>query len=112
MHSIGEYMRRMAFGARNTSSPTGNAVDRRPDGRLMDDGWSQRPAMSAGTAREVLADRDMRKAGKTGRKGSLPKQYQSKDSGPDPRDTPKYGVQGTRPYSTRSKHGTGRGSQA
>lgn len=34
-----------------------------------------------------------------------------KYAGPDPRDTPKYGVTGTRPQSTKSKHGTGRGGQ-
>lgn len=101
MHSIGEFMRRMAFGARNTSSPTGNAVDRRPDGRIMDDGWVDRPEMSGGTARKILGERDMRKAGKP----------RGKVSEADPRDTPKYGVTGTRPYSTKSKHGTGRGSQ-
>jgi len=97
MHSINGFLERM-FGGR----PTGNGHATTP---VEGDGWERRPEMSAGTARKILRDRDMRLAGKS----DLPKQYQSKDYGPDPRDTPKYGVTGTSRYSTKSKHGTGRG---
>lgn len=58
--------------------------------------------MSTSAANKLLSDRDARRAGK-----GKPKPK----SKADPRDTPKYGVTGTRRYSTKGRHGTGRGSR-
>lgn len=59
--------------------------------------WTKRPLMDSN---KFYADKNKRAA--------KPKT----NSDWDPRDNAKYGVTATRPYSTKSKHGTGRGSQA
>ena len=94
MHSIFGFMQR----GKGSPAQGPGVSDRRAP---VYDSWASRPEMSAGTARTVLGERDMRKAGKP----------RGKVVAADPRDTPKYGVTGTRPYSTKSQHGTGRGSQ-
>lgn len=74
-------------------------------GRSIVDGtetqaWTKRPVMDS---HAFYADKNKATMNQRSRA--------AKSSDWDPRDYPKYGVVASRPYSTKSKHGTGRGSQ-
>lgn len=76
-------------------------------GRSIVDGtetqaWTKRPVMDS---HKFYADKNKRTMDQRARAAK------KSSSDWDARDYPKYGVTGTRPYSTPSKHGTGRGSQ-
>jgi hypothetical protein len=69
-------------------------------GFVNDDGWSRRRDFDLNAHYKAKSDAQARS-----------KALESKNrKAADPRDTPKYGVEASRPYSTKSKHGTGRGS--
>jgi hypothetical protein len=93
MHSVNGFIERL-FGGRQSPRPG-------TPGRSIVDGtetqaWTKRPVMNS---HAFYADKNKRAA--------KPKT----NSDWDARDYPKYGVVASRPYSTPSKHGTGRGSQ-
>lgn len=62
--------------------------------------WAKRPVMDS---HAFYADKNKATMNQRSRA--------AKSSDWDPRDYPKYGVVASRPYSTKSKHGTGRGGQ-
>lgn len=94
MQSISGYIGGL-FGGRQ--SPRPGTPGRSIVSGTQSEAWSKRPTMDSN---KFYADKNKRAA--------KPKT----NSDWDPRDNAKYGVTATRPYSTKSKHGTGRGSQA
>lgn len=99
MQSISGYIGGL-FGGRQ--SPRPGTPGRSIVSGTQSEAWSKRPTMDS---HKFYADKNKRTMDQRARA--------AKKSGGDwdPRDYPKYGVVASRPYSTPSKHGTGRGSQ-
>ena len=94
MHSINDFVSRMLYGGK---TPRSNGPQARPP--AQGDGYEQRPDFDL---KKHYADKNAAAA----RSRALSSKNRK---AADPRDTPKYGVEASRPYSTQSKHGTARG---